>query len=102
MPLHHTTTPAHREPGSPEPVAQERALWLRRAWFLQPSLSPRASPTTPRAALPLPAPGRPAPRDVAGILLAVAAAIAPSGPTRPLRRATSPSVTSRSATSRGT
>ena len=23
MPLHHTTTPAHREPGSPEPVVQE-------------------------------------------------------------------------------
>lgn len=25
MPLHHTTTPAHREPGSPEPVAQEES-----------------------------------------------------------------------------
>ena len=25
MPLHHTTTPAHREPGSPEPVEREES-----------------------------------------------------------------------------
>ena len=76
MPLHHTTTPAHREPGSPEPVEREESSGFvsKPGFFNHPE--PPCEPDRPSGGLFSRLQDVLRRETVAGILLVVAAVLA--------------------------